>query len=470
MISETILKQLEQIVGAANISSDKAITAAYSRDQHWSFVPPKNPGCVIRPESREEIREILLLANKNSVPVIPWSTGINIRGMTIPTRDGSLLMDVSRQKRIIEINEEMMTATIEPGVTFGMLLEQTKKFRLRPAFPDAPLTVSALSNNYLRGIYQTAGRDGIDHVLSLEIILPDGRIMKTGSRLLSEMPYFRYGPGPEATSMLMAGPGTWGVVTEITLKLYTVYDNQKIYYVGFDDVETPVDMMNRVNREELVSSCRFVDTAHWLPPYLGTFDYSYDKLPEFVVVLVVEGYDGIFDAQKKIVERYIKDSGGKILDLPAELADNLKCEMLGAETSPMIFGFKGNFYCVGYYGPLKLLPKYYNDFKANALKVGLLPQDISFYANTVGRFHGQSTYYELEIYYSSSDEEAVRRLRELHAVTVKNLLDTGIYGWFRPYAGVIEPTLERIGEFAKFWKDVQHLVDPKGIMNPGKLF
>jgi FAD/FMN-containing dehydrogenase len=467
----TLLEELQRIVGKDYVSDDKAIAAAYSRDQHWSFVPPKNPAYVVRPGSKEEIRKVLMLANDRGVPVIPWSTGINIRGMTTPARDGSIMLDVSRLNQIVEINPEMMAATIQPGVTFGMLVEQTKKYGLRPAFPDAPMTVSAVTNNYLRGIYQTAPRDGLDHVLSFEIILPNGETLQTGSRLLcKDLPYFRYGPGPEIASLFIAGPGTWGVVTELTLKLYRIFEHQKVYYVGFDDVDTPMELLDRVSREELVSGCRFVDTAHWLPPYLGTYDYEYEKLPEFVAVLVVENQDKVFQAQDELVRGYIDKSGGEILDLPRELADNLKCEMLGAETSPMIFGFKGNFYCVGYYGPLKLLSKYYKDFKQNALEMGFEEADISFYANTIARFHGQSTYYELEIYFDSYDKESVEKLRALHAKTVENLLNTGIYGWFRPYAGVIEPTLERIGNFADYWKRLQALIDPKGIMNPGKLF
>ncbi len=467
----TILEELEQIVGRENVSGDPAITAAYSRDQHWTFVPPKNPAFVVRPGTKEEIRDVLMLANREKIPVIPWSTGINIRGMTIPTQDGSIMLDVSRLNRIVELNPEMMTATIQPGVTFGMLVEASKKHGLRPAFPDAPLTVSAVTNNYLRGIYQTSPRDGLDHILSFEIILPNGETLQTGSRLLKrDLPYFRYGPGPEIASLFIGGPGTWGVVTELTLKLYRIFEHQKIYYVGFDDLEKPMELIDRVNREELVSSCRFVDTIHWLPPYLGTFDYEYETLPEFVVAMVVENQDRIFQAQDQIVQSYIAKSGGKILDLPQDLADNLKCEMLGAETSPMIFGFKGNFYCVGYYGPLNLLPKYYQDFKENALKIGFDAKDISFYANTIARFHGQSTYYELEIYFDSSDRKSVEMLRTLHARTVTNLLETGIYGWFRPYAGVIEPTLERIGNFTEYWKKLQNLIDPNGIMNPGKVF
>jgi len=176
-------ENLEKIVGSEYVSDDSTICYSYSRDQHWNFVPAKSPACVVMPGTREEVRKILLFANKNRIPVIPWSTGINVRGLTIPVHDNSILLDLSRLNRIIEINEEMMTATVEPAVTFGMLMEATEKFKLRPAFPDAPLTVSVLANNYLRGIYQTASADGHDHTLSFEMILPNGETIRTGSRV-----------------------------------------------------------------------------------------------------------------------------------------------------------------------------------------------------------------------------------------------------------------------------------------------
>jgi len=224
---QTFLKFVQAIVGERNATDDRAICASYSRDQHWYFVPAKSPACVVRPGNKEEVRSVLMLANTHKIPVIPYSTGINVRGLTIPVHDGSILLDLSRMNRILEIKPAMKTATVEPGVTFGMLLEQTRKYKLRPAFPDAPLTVSVLVNYYLRGIYQTSATDGHDHTISYEMLLPNGETLKTGSRALSEMPYFRYGVGPDFAGMFCAHPGTcWS-------KVWTVYLRQKIrWYVS----------------------------------------------------------------------------------------------------------------------------------------------------------------------------------------------------------------------------------------------
>ena len=81
---------MKDIVGEENATDDIAICASYSRDQHWHFVPAKNPAYVVRPCNKEEVRQILMLANREKIPVIPYCTGINVRGLTIPVHDGEV--------------------------------------------------------------------------------------------------------------------------------------------------------------------------------------------------------------------------------------------------------------------------------------------------------------------------------------------------------------------------------------------
>lgn len=466
-----MLESLKKIVGNQYATDDPAICYSYSRDQHWNFVPPKSPAYIVMPGTREEIREILLFADKEQIPVIPWSTGINVRGLAIPVHDNSLLLDLSRLNRIIEINKEMMTATVEPGVTFGQLMEETNKYKLRPAFPDAPLTVSVLANNYLRGIYQTSAADGHDHTLSFEMILPNGEIIKTGSRAFSGMPYFRYGIGPDIAGMMAASPGTWGIVTELTLKLYRVYDLEQSYFVGFESVKDAMPFIRNINRDELVESCRLLDHHSYITGLFGTFDYDYEKLPEFVACILVAGIDGIFQAKDTLVRKYIDERGGTLLDIPATFSTSFREETLaGSEKSCMVFGLRGNYHCIGIYGPLTHVPEYWVLHKKTASDVGIPDDHVYFYVNPIGRFHGQLCYIELDIFYDGSDAGMGRKIREYNNMQFPRLLDTGIYGWFRPYAGVIEPTLDRIGYQAELWKRFMEVADPNHIMNRGKLF
>lgn len=469
-----MIETLKRIVGDQYATDDAAICISYSRDQHWNFVPPKSPAVIVMPGTREEVREILLFANENKIPVIPWSTGINVRSLTIPVHDGSILLDLSRINRIIEINEEMMTATVEPGVTFGTLMQETKKYGLRPSFPDAPLTVSVLANNYLRGIYQTSSADGHDHTISYEMILPNGEIVRTGSRAVSDMPHFRYGVGPDIAGMMAASPGTWGVVTELTLKLYRLHDLQQTYFVGFDTVADSMELVRTVSRDELVESCRLLDHHSYITGLFGTFDFDYESLPEFVVCILVAGIDGIFQAKDELVRKYIEESaksGGMLLDIPDQFRTNFIEETVaGSEKSCMVFGIRGNYHCIGFYGPLTLVPKYWEMHKKAAADVGIPDDHVYFYVNPIGRFHGQLCYIELDIFYDGADPDLGMKIQEYNKTQFPRLLDAGIYGWFRPYAGIIEPTLDRIGYMGELWKKFMEFADPNHIMNRGKLF
>ncbi len=466
-----LIEELKSIVGDENATDDIAICASYSRDQHWYFVPPKRPAYVVRPANKEEVRAVLMLANREKIPVVPYSTGINVRGLAIPVHDGSILLDLGRMKRIIEINPDMKTATVEPGVTFGMLMEHTRKYKLRPAFPDAPLTVSVLVNYYLRGIYQTAAADGHDHTISFEMVLPNGEIIKTGSRAISDMPYFRYGVGPDFAGVLCAHPGTCGVVTELTAKLYRMYDNREEYFIGFDDVEDSTGLIYNLMNDELAASIRLVDNQSWLKGIFGTFDYPYEELPKFVLCVLVEGIDGIFEAKNRLVRAYIKESCGKVIDVRDEFKRTFEAESLGgAECSCMVFGIRGNYHCIGLYGPLTLAKKYYEVHERTAIEVGIPRDHVHYYLDPIYSFHGQLCYVELDIFYDGSDPEFGAKLREYNRIQFQRLLELGIYGWFRPYAGIIEPTAERIGYLADVWKKFLRILDPNEIMNRGKLF
>ncbi len=470
-LSPGVIKELQAIVGEENATDDVAICASYSRDQHWHFVPPRNPACVVRPASKEEVRAVLMLANKEKIPVVPYSTGINVRGLAIPVHDGSILLDLGRMNRILEINPEMKTATVEPGVTFGMLLEQTRKYKLRPAFPDAPLTVSVLVNYYLRGIYQTAAADGHDHTISYEMVLPNGETLRTGSRALSSMPYFRYGVGPDFAGLLSAHPGTCGVVTELTAKLYRLYDHRQEYFIGFESVKDSTRLIYNLMHDELATSIRLVDNQSWLRGICGTFDYPYEELPKFVLCVLVEGLPGLFEAKDKLVRAHIEESGGRVLELPEAFKRRFEEESLGgAELSCMVFHLRGNYHCIGLYGPLTLAARYYELHEHTALEVGIPGDHVYFYLDPIYNFHGQLCYVELDIFYDGSDPRFGEKLREYNRRQFHRLLDAGIYGWFRPYAGIIEPTTERIGYLAEVWKKFLRIVDPNGIMNPGKLF
>jgi hypothetical protein len=124
-----------------------------------------------------------------------------------------------------------------------------------------------------------------------------------------------------------------------------------------------------------------VDSQSWLKVICGTFDYPYEKLPKFVLCILVEGLNG------------------------------------------------GNYHCRGLYGPLALAAEYYELHEKTALEVGIPKDHVHFYLDPIYNFHGQLCYFELDISYDGSDMEFGEKLRFYNNMQIQRLLDLGIYLW-----------------------------------------
>lgn len=261
MPEERILKILEQIVGEDRATADDAEMIAYSRDQNYMFNQPQLPDYVVKPTNKAQVKQILSVANRYKIPIIPLAQGVNIRGLCIPT-EGGILLDMRNMNNIKEINLDMMTATIEPGVSVGQLVAACRKLRVRPAIPGAPATVSAFANYLLRGVYHSNPLDGMDHILCLEVMLPTGETIKTGSSAITTSygPYCRYF-GPDLTGLFQGVPGSFGVVTEMTVKLYELAEVSKFMAYGFDTWEKATEFSIEIQRKVLPNLMWLID---WL--------------------------------------------------------------------------------------------------------------------------------------------------------------------------------------------------------------
>ena len=205
-----IEKELSDIVGYEHVSADLADLVVFERDDQFAIVPPHRPDYVVRPNTVSEIQKILKLANQNHVPVVPLSADINRKGLCIAHK-GGIILDLRRMNRILEVDEEMMVATIEPAVTVAQLQSELAKKGLKIVNPGAPATCSYLANCMLRGIHMVSFKYGIDHLITLEVVLPNGNVVDTGSGAMPNVPpYFNFVNGPDLTKLFQASPGNLG--------------------------------------------------------------------------------------------------------------------------------------------------------------------------------------------------------------------------------------------------------------------
>lgn len=211
-MDDRIRQDLMAVVGPSNYTDSLIDLVSYSYD---ASEHRQRPSCAVWPERPEQVSEILKLAGRERVPVIPRGAGTSLSGMAVPAR-GGIVLDMSRMNRIVRISIEDRLAVVQPGVVYADL-----ERALAPHgffFPPDPASakVCTLGGNVatnaggMKGAKYGTTRD---YVLGLQVVLPDGRIMRTGSSAMKSV------SGYDLTRLFVGSEGTLGVVTEITLKI-----------------------------------------------------------------------------------------------------------------------------------------------------------------------------------------------------------------------------------------------------------
>ena len=139
-------EKLLEIVGTGNFSDDPTVLKKYASD--LSLVPPGAPGCVAKPRNGEEVSKIVKFANEHAIPVVPVSSEIHFNGAAIP-KQGGIVLDLTRMKKILEIDEANRRVRIEAGVTWQQLTEELTKKGLRMIMPLLPPATRSVLTDYL---------------------------------------------------------------------------------------------------------------------------------------------------------------------------------------------------------------------------------------------------------------------------------------------------------------------------------
>jgi len=175
-----LFQALIEVVGQENCSGDIEDLISYSRDLASPLVGECIPDIAVLPSEGEQVQEIVKTANRFCVPVYPYTFGTNVSGAALP-KEGGILLDLKRMNRIIEINRECMAATIEPGVSWKALDKRAREKGLQVPLLGGPYTGSPVANFTNAPVSHYATRFGPDRVLSLEVILGNGEILRTAS-------------------------------------------------------------------------------------------------------------------------------------------------------------------------------------------------------------------------------------------------------------------------------------------------
>lgn len=214
------LAEIQEIVGADHVVSDAAEVKAHALD----IIPrAHSPVAFVYPGSVEEVAALVKLANRRGLSLWPCSKGKNWGyGAATPARSGAVVMVLERMNRIIDVNTELAYAVVEPGVTYRQLHQylQERQIPLWLDCTDGPADGSVMGNALERGIGETDYGDHFGNICGMEVVLPEGSVMRTGGGPMTgykSWNTYKWGVGPYLEGLF--SQGNYGIVTKIGMWL-----------------------------------------------------------------------------------------------------------------------------------------------------------------------------------------------------------------------------------------------------------
>ncbi|MBY0095809.1 glycolate oxidase subunit GlcD [Mesobacillus maritimus] len=294
MLTSELKQKLIQIVGVENYEDTKATRLVYSYDATPNF--QAMPDAVISPRNTKEVSEIVKLCNQHKIPIVPRGSGSNLCGGTCPIEGGVVLL-FRHMNRLLEIDEENLTVTVQPGViTLDMIKAVEEKGLFYPPDPSS-MKISTIGGNInensggLRGLKYGVTRD---YVIALEIVLANGDIIRTGGKLAKDV------AGYDLTRLFVGSEGTLGVITEATLKLIPIPETKKVMLALYQDIEAAARTVSKIIANKIIpATMEFLDQ----PTLKVVEDFAQIGLPTNVKAVLLIEQDGAPEVVENDIQR-----------------------------------------------------------------------------------------------------------------------------------------------------------------------
>ena len=495
---EPLYDRLKKIVGAKRVATDSETLDKYSRDQ--SFVRPCTPEYVVFAETLEEVQDVVKVANDSATPLVPVSSGMNLRGATIP-KEGGIILDLSRMNKIGEISELERWAVVEAGVTYGQLAEELEKHNFRIMIPlGVPQSRSVLSC-ICEGDPSLAAASfeyGNSLFMDREIVLPTGELMRTGlwqTRFKGDWSLTGgggiIGENNAYDWLWQASQGTLGVITKIAVKAEHLLPKvSKVFVFPFDTLEAAIEPMRRIQRKELGLECFILNnfnlaavrTEDWDVPEKfpcqkvpsDEFNPLRERLPKWTMIIHLAGLP-YFPEEKVALEEEALDNvcSEMSLSLAHTVAgeEGLETTLLDLILHPWTAlkkaNFKGSFHPVSFYTILSRVPEFEETIISLAQKYGYPLSDIGGYVLPIEK--GRNCYLEFDFHCDLDDPNDVARVKSLWLEANEVCANMGavLSNPYGPRADIIYRRVDPT--YVKIIKDWKRALDPNNVLSPGQL-
>jgi len=447
------IKSLQELL------SDRLSTAASVREQHGkdaSYHPCVPPDAVAFAQSTEEVIEVVKICARHKVPLIPFGSGTGVEGHIAALR-GGVCLDLSRMNRILRVNTGDLDATVQAGVTHERLNEHLRGSGLFFSVdPGGNSTIGGMAATRASGTNTVRYGTMRENVLSLEVVLPDGRVIRTARRARKSA------AGYDLTRLFVGSEGTLGVITEITVRLYGVPAAISSAVCSFPSVEAAVNVVIKTIQAGVpVARIELADAAQMD----AIKRYSKLHLPVAPTLwLEFHGTEAGVAEQANMVQLIASEHGGADFSWTTNLENHDK---LWRARHDVLYANKAlrdgaQLWATDVCVPISRLAECIIETQKD-LAGSLLPTPIVGHAGD-GNFH---VCFVLNPNDPREIEEAERlNERMVHRALSLDGTCTGEHGIG---CGKIDLLLAEHGEAVSIMHAIKTAIDPDNIMNPGKI-
>ena len=457
-LDQSNLNKLRDIVGAENVLTAKEDLIPYAFD--GTAAMKEMPGCVVFAVSTEQISAVLKLANDTETPVVTRGSGTGLSGGSVPAADCIVLCTV-KMGAILEVDAANLTMTVEPGVTTIQIAEAAEKAGL--FYPPDPgsMKISTIGGNVaensggLRGLKYGVTRN---YVMGMEVVLPDGEVMRLGNKCVKDVAGF------SLKDVMIGSEGTLGVITKVLLRLIPKPAAKKTMVATFDEMDAAAQTVSDIIAAQIIPcTLEFLDrtTIHCVE------DFAKVGLPldcEALLLMETDGHPAAVAEEAAKMEELAKANGAKEVRVAKD----------DAEATQLATARRSAFSALARLAPTIILEDATVPRSELAHMIRFVAEVAKKYELKIGTFGhmGDGNLHPTFL----TDERNEAEIHRVHEA-FKEIFDEAIRlgGTITGEHGIGLAKKEFLPKFAgaaqmRVMRELRKALDPKGILNPGKMF